>query len=143
MSQWVADPGPPTLAEAVDNVHYVLMTAAKTTAIALEKCQMTVEPAAEMRARGEYSAAKAEGDHWRQVMNHYAAMERLHPELRDKPLGTRCRHDGRCWVGDAAGYFVEPSEQVPWSPPPQSPPPPPPEPDSRLPPEREVGADDT
>lgn len=96
----IPNPGPPTLREAVDGLHGNVIEAARLEQLARDaRTAAGLGSTEEAIAEGWRLQSRAEKDHWRAQLSAYRIHLDAHPELADKPLGTRCAHGGRCAIG--------------------------------------------
>lgn len=95
-----ADPGRGTLREAIDDLYMALQEAARHEVAAREAhASAPIDSTEEKIARGWLLQSVAEKRHWREYLTAYRTHLDAHPELADKPLGTRCTHGRTCLIG--------------------------------------------
>lgn len=96
----VPNPGPSTLRETVDDLWMALQEAARCEAAAREaRAVAPLDSSDEKLATGWLLQSVAEVRHWRSYLSAYRIHLEAHPELADKPVGTRCAHGPRCTIG--------------------------------------------
>lgn len=126
------DPGPPTLREAIDGMDENIFEAARREQLARRSHQAAmIGSTAEINGKGWEAQANAEQLHWRAYLAAYRTWLSLHPELGDKPLGTRCAHGRDCTIDSPRVREAGADDDVPAPRPPMI------WDDSRLPPERD------
>lgn len=123
----VPDPGPPSLREAIEGINDNIFDAARAERAALDVYRgLMPGDAKEEVAKGCVTVARIEQAHWRGYLTVYREWLDLHPELADRPVGTKCAHGTRCYLG--APSVREPGADDDAGPPL----------DPRLPPERDL-----
>lgn len=96
----VPNPGRGTLRESIDDLYMALQEAARCEAAAREaRAVAPIDSSDEKLAAGWLLQSVAEVRHWRGYLTAYRTHLDAHPELADKPLGTRCAHGPHCTVG--------------------------------------------
>jgi hypothetical protein len=126
----IPDPGPPTLVEAVEGLAANIREAAQREQVADQEARTAeLSSPAEASALARVRVARIDQLHWRDYLRVYRQRLELHPELSDKPIGTKCSHGRDCQLdapnvrqpgGDDADLAPAPVYQ-----------------DSRLPPEKD------
>lgn len=93
----VSDPGPDTLRETIEGLWTSMQEAARLEAAAdAEYKSLRPGDPGEKAAHGWMLQSRSEKDHWRGYLAVYRRWLEIHPELADKPLGTRCVHGPGC-----------------------------------------------
>ena len=93
----VSDPGPDTLRETIEGLWTAMQEAARLEAAAdHEYKSLRPGDVGEKAAQGWMLQSRAEKDHWRDYLAVYRRWLQVHPELADKPVGTRCAHGPSC-----------------------------------------------
>lgn len=125
----IRDPGRPTLRQAIEGMDDNVFEAARREQVARSAFQALMPgDAKEPVMKGWEQQARAEQAHWREYLAVYRLWMSLHPELADKPIGTRCSHGYRCSMDSPLLREVGADDDGP----------PPARNDRRLPPERDL-----
>ena len=123
----IRDPGPPTLRDAIDAIDENIFEAARRAQTARSAFQrLPPGDPKEAAMKGWETQANAEKEHWTRYKAAYRTWLDLHPELADKPLGSRCVHGADCTIDAPRAREPGADDEVPmtWD-------------DRRLPPERD------
>jgi hypothetical protein len=93
----IPDPGPPTLAEAVEGLAANIREAAQREQVADQEARTAeLSSPAEASAIERVKVARIDQLHWRDYLRVYLQRLELHPDLADKPIGTKCSHGSAC-----------------------------------------------